>query len=457
MPLTTDIEIWHEGACLRTAASKPVRRMPSGASGVVHAGLVYPLRRGDRIDLGDETESKAACPAFVEHETDIVYRADDEKEAGWCFETTQRGSYVAFDAERQDAERLFGELKGEGLARRLGESFRPAKDGTYYDWFIHLSSDASEKAAERIVRSFFKVSELQAAEVPPAGDADIMDRLRHAETELRDMQSELAGSKIEGLQLTMELKASREEAQRTALELRAAEAARDGYWEKADAARRSHRKSNARRRWLEGRSEVVGDEAKVTQELAEELKIMSDLNDEAEQVRKTLQDDFDVARDDIRDRDLQIKEINAELIEARKEQSDLRRALSSRNRGLSRGKKGYKRLIHEMLEQLLPRLDLSDEDTEFLTQIEKPATMLRHLLAIDRGDSEAMPPCKSWQDGGYQFRGIREISKVHIGVPGSHDMGRIYFRPTKGELVEVALHRKTDEKDQAAFVKRRFG
>ncbi len=457
MPLMIDIEIWHKGACLRTAASKPVRRMPSGASGVVHAGRVYPLRRGDRIDLGDETEFKNACPAFVEHETDIVYQADDEEAASWCFETTRRGSYVAFDGERQDAERLFDELETEGLAQRLGESFRPAKDGTYYDWFIHMSPGADEEAAERILRSVFEASELETAEVSSNGDAATMDRLRDAETELRDMRLELTGSKIENLRLIVELETSQAAAQRTDMALRAAEAARDGYRETADAARRSHRKSITRRRSLADRPEAVGKEAQAPRDLSLDLEEALNLGVKEEQAKQAVEAELDAARSDIREREARVVELEAELTEAKREQSDLQRALNSPTRGSGQVNKGYKRLIDKMSKEFLPRLELTDEDIELLTQIEKPATMLKHLLDIDRGDGDAIHPCRTWQNGGRRLRGIREISKVHIGVPGSHDMGRIYFRPIEGERVEVALHRKTDEKDQAAFVRRRFG
>ena len=62
----------------------------------------------------------------------------------WYLETNRRGHYLAFNSSQGQAERLVFAIDETRLGvRAWGESFRPARDGVSYDWYVLLKSRRS--------------------------------------------------------------------------------------------------------------------------------------------------------------------------------------------------------------------------------------------------------------------------------------------------------------------------
>lgn len=60
---------------------------------------------------------------------------------GWHLETNQRGHWLAFNSSPDEAERLVEVIGDTRLGvRAWGDSFRPARNGVSYDWYVLLKS-----------------------------------------------------------------------------------------------------------------------------------------------------------------------------------------------------------------------------------------------------------------------------------------------------------------------------
>lgn len=145
------------------AAGRPVRLMPDGVAGIVHKGSVYPLYEGDFIDLADDPVSKDECTQFVSADVATPYAPGHESAhidgalgiEDWYLETNRFGHYLVFDGSEQAAERLVGAVDEVGLGvRGWGESWRPADNGAFYDWYIRLGFDGTRDKCMELVGTF---------------------------------------------------------------------------------------------------------------------------------------------------------------------------------------------------------------------------------------------------------------------------------------------------------------
>lgn len=145
-----DVHVKENGQEIGYRANSPVRKLPDGTAGVVVSGLVYSLYEDHAIDLAEEGSPKSDCPEFFRPGEDLIYAEADEAEDYWFFEKTRWRSYLAFDGSEAFAEQLNAAFEEEGLSDGYRESFRPAKNGHFYDYFIRLPSMVDEEDVRRI-------------------------------------------------------------------------------------------------------------------------------------------------------------------------------------------------------------------------------------------------------------------------------------------------------------------
>lgn len=145
------------------AAGRPLWLMPSGVAGIVYKGCVYPLYEGDYIDLADDSVSKNECSGFVSADSEIPYAPEPESAhidgafgiEAWYLETNRFGHYLVFDGSEQAAERLVEAVGAIGLGvKGWGESWRPADNGAFYDWYIRLGFIGSRDECMELVGTF---------------------------------------------------------------------------------------------------------------------------------------------------------------------------------------------------------------------------------------------------------------------------------------------------------------
>ena len=67
------VQVVWRGKPYERLTDRPLRKLPSGISGVVYQGKVYPLHRGDVIDIDEVGLSKNSCDAFVEVDDPVLY------------------------------------------------------------------------------------------------------------------------------------------------------------------------------------------------------------------------------------------------------------------------------------------------------------------------------------------------------------------------------------------------
>ena len=153
--LKISVIVLQNGEALGQKANKrPVRVMPDGISGVVFNGCVYPVYCDLTIETNDPCYEPSECTTFVENEKEIVYKDNSNPiskniNLKWTTQFSPSRKYLLFDSDEIFAEKLFSILENEGLAHRLAESFKPAKDGYFYDW----AQASWELLVERIVCS----------------------------------------------------------------------------------------------------------------------------------------------------------------------------------------------------------------------------------------------------------------------------------------------------------------
>ncbi|KWX57045.1 hypothetical protein [Mycobacterium sp. NAZ190054] len=160
-----DADVYDGDSFVASVTARPIRLMPNRLAGVVYNGMVYPLYRGDFIQLQDEPVEKDECLGFVKAGAQTPYMeveapsGSDEQHLGiedWYLESNRFGHYLVFDASEEAAERLVDAIEEYGLGvRRFDESSRPADDGHFYDWFIRLGFDGSRDECLRQLVAFF--------------------------------------------------------------------------------------------------------------------------------------------------------------------------------------------------------------------------------------------------------------------------------------------------------------
>ena len=155
-----------EGAFLKWAYDKPVRRIDSKYAGVVHGGDLYPLFSvGDSpteevgIKLGGDKFNKKEHKIFWPSNDPLSFRDYCHSETKWHIEVNRFGNYVVFNGDFSFAENLSRHLADNGLSvLRLDQSSRPADNGIHYDFFIRVSSDHEPDQVRAISAKYFTCS-----------------------------------------------------------------------------------------------------------------------------------------------------------------------------------------------------------------------------------------------------------------------------------------------------------
>lgn len=424
-----EVEVVRSGVHRDRLYDRPLRRMPSGASGVVYQGKVYALVAEARIDLDGEVAAKSACPTFVGIDQPVRYAATaagsiaaDASEVEslverWSIETNRYGHYLVFDGTEDVAEEVVGRIQDAGLGvRRWDVSTRRTADGEQYDWFIRLGFDGSEQECAT------RVEEALAAR----------DDVAMSITEANRRINELA-------RVTAELRPMVE----AALEMQQATAARTVELESELAAartmlRRAERERDAARgRVAELDERLAGSVAGETSADAAEYR---DLLLAAEEERDGLAVERDRLAVDLELQDERAQSLQAQLDHLQRGLDEASRRAVSRTATPRGG---------DVFERLWPRLLLHDDAKAYLVDIRtcpQPHRVGHVLSQLDRGESV---PMKKFRATAH----VREVNE-HIRLDATgRDRGRVYVRHLSDDRLWVFIDRKGDDKQQTAYAR----
>lgn len=452
-----DITVENEGEAIGYRENSPVRKMPDGTAGVVISGLVYPIYADHSVDLADEGISKTECPEFFRPGEELVYASFGESDLVWAFEQSRRGSYLAFDGDEAFAERLNQAFEAEGFSRGYGESFRPAKDGYFYDYFIRILPHVDESDVRRVI------DEVDASE-PAAVASGVLDALRkviaaqqgvtnetsHTEpahlTTLHELQEEVG-------QLREAVQSKQQELERIASELEIEQAARQRLAFEAAALRAENTKFQndlKSAREALGASDFSWDDLK-----AQEIDELSEKNRRLEEGVVNIQ----IERDRVSDENERLlAEIAKEReLRAKAEEQLENLALEQRpTKALTLDRpvrsKREKQILHDLITGAFPRLELDDRDfANIISDFNDISACARVLSDLqEKRDIHGVKPFKG-------THGLFEVPGIRTGKKDAERMGRIYYRRLNGEdRLEVGVHVKRDKKDQENFVRGRF-
>lgn len=467
--------------------NRPVRRMPSGSSGAVYFGDVYPLHVGDYIDLADEGLPKTRCPEFVAAGEPIQYVQQAKRSSGkaaitkWYVESNRFGHYLVFDATEKAAERMAGKLEASALGLiRWGESYRAADDGYHYDWFARLDYSGSGQECLALLEPLLankkqttststgKNVAAPATVVVAQPTCDHLPLLEQAYTEiarlvhveerlgtLQDAQeaavatAKWAERGRESLQSKLtaaeaELEASRKKEKKAAAELRKAKLAIKELQEQPKSVVASRpagtsKTTAAAEADLLNKIRTLQEESLTAQDLAEEMEAeVIAVRAKLLEARQTAVA-AEAANQDLvsRNQELQGQVRNLQR-ENDQEQADRQRVASKTRRVGG---------LEQLLNCAFPRLAFTPESVEELErEFPNPRAVYDVLRRLDRED--ALPQVRIRDD----LFEVRE--HIATGNPSCADMGRVYTRRLPDGRVSVFVHRKRDDKDQQQFFDR---
>ncbi len=130
MSVTREISVLRDGGEIGRKALE-LLRLPDGAVGAKWGGLVFPVRDGDRIDLGDLALAPAQCAPLADQAT------------RWSISTGMEGAdaYLFLEGSAQTYSRTVKKLEEAGVSvLRSG----PNLSGGVGDWFIRIGAPSLE-------------------------------------------------------------------------------------------------------------------------------------------------------------------------------------------------------------------------------------------------------------------------------------------------------------------------
>jgi hypothetical protein len=364
-----DVRIKNGGEELGVRSNSPVRKLPDGTAGVVVNGLVYRLREDHSVDLADEGTPKEECPDFFRPQEPFVYAESPENKTWWYFERARGRAYVAFDGSAAFARRLNDQFDAEGLSLGYDESFRPARDGYFYDYFIRLEPKTTEEDVRRVVNTLTE-------EDDPDGSAELFEEA------IRLFIQNLGGPKQFLIRWT-ELLRSNKEMEAEVSSLRQLEAKQSRELNRIRDDLQTVKSERARLVAQKDRAEAMRDE--VCKELAairaiaeESAETWDDLKaDEIESLRERLAQSQNELEQSIQLRELaegrivgleselaltqdEVDRLKLEVLEAERERTEPAPILEMKS------SKKEKRLLHEFLAGAFPRLEFEETDKKVL-------------------------------------------------------------------------------------------
>nr|WP_162623888.1 thermonuclease family protein [Paracoccus saliphilus] len=447
-----DVMLKNDGQVIGHRPGSPVRKMPDGTAGIVVSGSVYPLYEDKSVDLGDEGVRKDECPQFHQLGDDLVFKAKEQPDDWSFFEARRSRSYVAFDGDEEFARRLHSAFKDEGFASSFDESFRPARNGRLYDYFIRLPSHVDAADVQHVLiraSSWRAVKNADHAAQEALGwaiearggpskflafIADTWASKAQLETELERQRGDALEQHRRTSALEETLVAERKERNSLAWQVKALHAERDRM-------RAEEQATGA----AAGEKDAIW-EAMQAEEITRLQKELAEVKEERDWARLEVDDlktSAIVARADA-------KAIEAKL-EAQAAEARLTDLVSPPRIPSSRREKQF---LNNLLSGAFPRLDFQDGDIRsLLTDFESISAVARVMSDLQEGRQP--PHAKSFQG----IPGVFEVSKIGTAIKRRETLGRLYFRKSPGEdRVEVAVHvKKGDGKQQEKFVSERFG
>jgi hypothetical protein len=442
-----NILVKRDGEDIGQRPNSPVRKLPDGTAGVVVNGLVYPVHRDYSVDLVDEGVPKEHCPQYFQYGETIIFAPLDDADDWWFFERSSAGAYLAFDGSDEFAERLDAAFKAEGLSRGYRESFRPAKNGKFYDFYIRLTPDVDEKNAARVIAlvestkhatkaddyaELFQKIEALTGKVDGFGALED-GFLKAQKDRIKELEETIAQQDGQLIRLKSELESERKERSRISVFVTQLQSSNERL-EKENGILKINLKTTDIS-WDDEKSREID---RLRYELDAIHNELSSTNIDLENANN-VKLDFERANTIMR---IEYDNIKNKLQESRPTQS-----LPNVNKKIS---KKVKQTIYELLSCNFPRLIFRDVDYDnLINQFETITDCVRIFEKLQK--RETLKDIKKWKD----IEGVFEIAGVKTGIPSRGSMGRIYYR-SREEKIDIAVHVKIDDNEQERFVKRRF-
>ena len=419
---------------------RPVRLTPNGYAGVTYAGAVYPLVRGNSVDISGASWEIEDCDGFLMAGIETRTSPTSADEAGpafarfsgeWTIETNRFGHYVLFNATERVARGVVDALEAGGLpVQRWDVSHRPADNGRFYDWFARLRFKGSHDECVAMVRAVFSPAEAAASVPVIAPETTRFEELEaHVEglvAQIATLQARLAGRDDEVASLREKLANSKAaEAKHTAALDRAQLRQRTTH-EELIALRQTTDQTPALHDAL---SRLTDNEEMLEFALAENASLQLQVSHFAGKAEQSADEVTKLERT-LRGAQAQIEELG---------ERDRERRRAAQTRVAPQGG------VIGFLGIAFARLKFVQDSIEVLADFESPVTVVRKLVQLDMGELLGKD-----LEG---LRGWREVSKIATGISGSEDMGRIYYKP-HGDSVLVSVHIKQDDKEQRRHVER---
>jgi hypothetical protein len=401
-------------------------------------GAVYPLSPDNAADIAGDSWEIEDCNRFLLAGTDIPYApTGDGRTAAdlpslmgeWTVETNRFGHHVLFNASERVARTVVDALESAGLSvQRWDVSHRAADDGRFYDWFARLRFKGSREECAALIDAVFAKREAPA--VPPSTKTahveDFDSRVEHLVDEVTHLRTRLVSAETNAADLLAQLQRSRANEAMLTADLDRASAHQRSMHDQLDELRRSAGKEADLQTLLRAHTET---EELLEMALAENADLHQQLA-QASGMADQHQGQVAVLEADLAG----VQTLLEELSERERE----RRRANQTRKAPPAGAAGF-------LSLAFSRLELLQDSIDVLTNFEAPASALRVLVQLDMGqvigkDVEGL-------------RGWREVAKVATGIPGSEDMGRIYYKPDSGRVM-VSVHVKQDDKEQRRHLER---
>lgn len=446
-----DVHVKDNGQEIGYRPNSPVRKLPDGTAGIVVSGLVYALYEDHSIDLAEEGTPKADCPEFFRPGEEFFYAEAGEAEDWWFFEVTGSRTYLAFDGSEAFAERLNAAFEEEGLSDGYRESFRPAKNGHFYDYFIRIPSNADEADVRRIIGA---VSDKEHGHDTDEAGAELVRLLVEHLGGPRSFIMRWTETVSAKSQLEQEIEGLRDSnhRQREVLDAINAELSEE---------RKARRRLGAQIVSLEAERDRLKSEMKSSTDTARRADLSwDDLKskeiDRLSNEVATIREERDLAKLEVEDLKTEVKEAE-ERVRSLKSELEIQMAEQRPTEAVtferSTSSKIAKQILNDFLSGAFPRLVLEDSDRKALLRdfgsISGCVEVMRYLQ-----EGKYPPHHKQWEG----IKGVFEVPNINTGIKGREPMGRIYFRTSsEGGKIDLAVQVKSgDGKQQEEFVKKRF-
>ena len=398
---------------------KRVRLMPSGFAGIEFDGLVYPLKHGNRIDLEDEGRNLDECIHFVMAKQEIPY-ANEESETttprlilitDWKVDTpSEFETQVHFNSLPRAATDFMDLLHKNGAQiLRWDSNHRIASNGKFYNWFASVNFQGSRAELENLITKLLETTptiRVATLHKKPATDANIISDLKKLNNKL-SAQVELLQNEIR--KLRNEIVRLTEKLNRLKIQKRKA----------------SDR--NSEKLSLSESQEIIDLQDNEIKELNETIcsMRMTQENNEEEflKILSGKQTDID----------------NLELIN-----DSLREQIAELNMPTPIPKFAPPAGIDGFVQRMFPRINFAAQSYETMQAFQNLSDLISQLLLIDGGQNIGVKVVKA--------QGVKEISKIHTGIPNAESMGRVYYKPDGSGKVNVYVHiKKNDAEQQLVF------